>query len=656
MKALKIFLILLLSVWVLLLAAITGGFLYIQSSDQSERLGQLISDATGMNVQFPQGVDIELLPVMKISAPKFEVKAFRGREPLFQADDLYVEINPEFLALFQIHFEKISMSTPRVYLHKDENGNVNWLNPRKRRGSSFSFGPISRLGTITLNNGTIVYQDDQADREETIQDVTVSINSPTMRSTQLALTGRHGDTPVELNMDTNLASLNTLPLVLQAKYGESALELDGTATGALRSDPSYSGELLAITAVPITLENGTIPPSSLNATVTLSKNAVNLSNMLLKYGKDFEEVTGTFGYQKAVGNEPQKLTIDLVTQGLDITGSPLCNKKLEAPIDGSGKDAPWSDKMLDLTFFQTTALQLKLAAARLQCQDVPVRHLEAEINSKAGVVKVEKLNLSVGQTGTVGVNGRLDVGTPVRGEVELNVSDFPFEMLLPDKKKHYVEMPLEGKAVLAFKGNSIQEWVDSLVGQFAFQSTRGRIVGLSFTNLEKMFNFFIKNKEEEERRPVRQFYVAATVEKGIVETTRLLLNVGRTKVEGVGKVDLGKWAINYRLSPRVKKIETTIVPILIKGSLSDPSITPDVKSPQGVGAAAGAAIGGPVGAAAGAAIGGVVEGILGEKLPEAPPVVEEDPVKEKKTPGLPFNLMDRETLDENVLEFLESGE
>ena len=168
--------------------------------------------------------------------------------------------------------------------------------------------------------------------------------------------------------------------------------------------------------------------------------------------------------------------------------------------------------------------------------------------------------------------------------------------------KPEIVAPLNGHAAFNWRGSSLKAWSEELSGSLELSIDPILHKALKQLSLVQMMRGglpIIGNKEFPNQG---KLYVNGKTKSGVLRLSESAIVTESVQVDISGKVDLQRLAMNIKLTPRSADLLDFTVPVMVKGSLFKPSITPDSAFIQNNATAIGTVVGGPAGAAVGAVI------------------------------------------------------
>lgn len=649
MKLVKALAILLVLLFVLAVAGVVVGPMFVDWGANRGKVEAMIKDATGYQVVLKGDIVVKTLPKPYVQLGGIEVLPHTGDRKIFAADNIRADISLPHLFSLQLAFEQISLSNTAVVLARDAAGAANWENPATKGKSSgdgtLSLGPVTSLGVIVLDGLRFTFDDQPMAKRLVLEGDTLRITGTNLDAVGVTLKGRLNGLPLDMSGTFNLGTLASIGLDTRLTLAENRLKLKGLLISG--ADGGYVGDaeldmpkpLQVVRDLRLMDDVPNVPAENMvvSGSVKLMSNLRQVDKLRLRIND--MQVEGDV-LQRLEKNAVAELTAKLNIDKLDL------DAYLPAPVDEapSTGGAPWTDDPIDLSAFQKGTTKLDLTIGKLTYKARTFDNVRLRVNAEGSTAAFDEIGLDAGK-GQLRGRGRIDIGTPARYNFNFKLTEMPLESLLGAGAKDYFRIPLNADTDFQMSGNTSRELVSTLSGKLSFNATQGTLVGLDVADLAIALQNFISDRRVERSSILSALSGSVVVDQGVVQGNDFTFKSGDVEVTGGGRIDLGSWTVNYRLRPVVAstKLGSVVLPVTVRGPLNRPAIVPDLLTPQGIGAGVGALIGGPVGAAVGNVLGTAAEGTAGAS-PTAP-------VSGKAQ--LPFDFNDKSNLKDNVRKFLD---
>lgn len=274
---------------------------------------------------------------------------------------------------------------------------------------------------------------------------------------------------------------------------------------------------------------------------------------------------------------------NLAFSELDLNAFAAKKENGESINAGTAKSSGWSSEPIDLSALKSFNADLGIAWQKLVSGKFTVGPTKAQLTVSGG-----KLDLTIkeSQFYSGALNGTVRAGSGgIGANIKANGIDIESLVTALSGKSR-----LQGKTNLALdvtaSGNSQQAWVNSLGGKGTLKVLDGALKGInigSFLRNAKQGNFF---KNDTESTDFSELTASYTIHAGVLTNNDLAMKSPALRVTGSGSANLPAKTINYRLVPTLAEtsrgqggkdaVGGITVPLVITGSWSNPSVTPDL--------------------------------------------------------------------------------
>ncbi|MBN9673364.1 AsmA family protein [Roseibium aggregatum] len=410
------------------------------------------------------------------------------------------------------------------------------------------------------------------------------------------------DTPVSVTVKGNRVSAGF----------DGRAAMTGTVDGAVRVETGDLRGLMAWMGQPLGAGGGlkTFKASGIfgmqGDTVTFEETRFTL-----------DETSGEANGRIDLGGKP-KVTARLALRELVLdpyldgpTGAAAANaKKSTAASDGSGggkvdqsrvqngTKSVWSTAPIDFAGLQAVDADFKLTTREIRWDKIKIGESALSTTIQDGVLtaNLEKLAL-YGGAGSGAVTLNAAKATPeVAAKFSLSGLD-AYPLLMDAAAFSWIE----GEAAIGFdigsSGGSEQALVEGLNGTASFEFMDGAIRGINIPKMVRGLSVETLlgwQETTEEKTDFSTLAASFDIAKGIATTNDLTLVGPLLRMSGKGTTDMPKKTLSWRVEPKIvptlegqppqprrkgedKKLAGLGVPVVIKGSWSDPRIYPDIK-------------------------------------------------------------------------------
>ena len=301
-----------------------------------------------------------------------------------------------------------------------------------------------------------------------------------------------------------------------------------------------------------------------------------------------------------------KLTANVVSRHMDIADlggflgiPPGRAAKGTAAAPSAEAHAPPTGKLLpdteyNLAKLRTMDADVRLKVEHLNATAVPLDDMDGHLFLDAGVVRLDPLNFGVAG-GNVRTNIRMDAREKVAAtNAHIQARGLDLSKLIPSARFGKTTIGrVGGDMSLQGSGNSVADILGSSngnagigMGQGAVSKLLMKLSGLDITGAAKVL------LTGDEQIPIRCGMGDFVVRDGVMTTQNLVVDTSDNTIFGHGYVSLKDESLAFQMTSRSKRFSLVSLrgPILVTGTLRNPSLHPDYKR-VGLRAAAATAIG-----------------------------------------------------------------
>ena len=595
--------------FVVLVVALVGGVvalvLTIDPNEYKDELVQLVRGTTGRELVL--GGDISLKPGFRATLTLSDVhfaNAEWGSRPemvKIQRFAAQVALLPLIFGELQIH--RLILTGADILLETDAEGRGNWeLAGAETEGEAAEDGApglLLQIGEIAIEDTRLAYRDGKTGE-------ITRLKLDRVRARAISL-----DSPLDIE--------------LEGAWDDIAFKIDGVVDAPSSLSNPRRPYLVKLTVEALDLElgiDGTIaePATGSGLNLELEVNGRSLAG-LRRLAGDWLPDAGPFRLSTTLRGGPTALNFDdLVLQWgrSDLSGGIVLNldgarPRLNAGLDGKRLDlrellpeaetAPaeaedarvFSDEALDFEGLKAIDAKLELTLGELVLPGFSVQDMVMSLDLEEGALSIRPLGLTIAGSRLASVIG-IDAGTAtptVALEVKSQQVDLGRLLAAFDagdllEGTASVDISLEGR------GSSVAQVMAGLQGHTRLLMGEGRARTDSFDLLvgglsQVMGTLFAKKSEWTVVNCMASDFV---IDQGVASSRILLADSEHVTVVGEGDIDLGEETLDLKVSPRSKSPTLNIsVPVNVRGTLAEPSFTPDKASvARKIGGVLGAAI------------------------------------------------------------------
>jgi len=583
---------------------------FIPAEMLKRKLIEQVEAATGLSLTINGEMHAHFFPTAGVSLQ--DVTLFDPINPTdkplatLKALDVRIALIP--LLSKDVVIKKLAMDNPTINLHVNAKGKENWVfTPIKEQaeatpntGTKGKNPTLSNLqiSGLKLSNGIVHYRNEMTGKNWDLSALDASISMDGMSdpmtvklsgdfqeksfSVKSTLNNPHSflsgsETAVTLTIDSDLLQASLDGSIISHTFNGAA-HVKSKSLTALQAwvDPSAKAAMQSPLAIDV------------RGDTRCSAQACQFNKATLKL--DNLNASGNAGIDFA-GRIPN-INIELATDVLDLNpflppeaqktswNSMLISEAMAEPATG------WSKEPMDFS-----VLKLFNLTANIKTKGLLVRKIK--IGNAIFRAKIDKGRLSADVIDAKLYGGKGDISVVIDSnsnvvEKRANFANIDAEPFLKDAMN---EDHLSGTANMQMnvigKGRSQYDIISSLQGIGTLKFTNGAIKGINIADMVRNVQSAFKNVDRSSQKTdFAELGGSVTITNGIVKNSDLAMKAPLMRLSGAGQVDLPARTINYRLKPEVvqtlqgqggKEKQGLGVPILITGSLDNPTYAPDVQ-------------------------------------------------------------------------------
>jgi AsmA protein len=624
----KKFLLVLLALVVVLIAAALIVPFVVPTETYKQQIEAQVERATGRKLAIEGSLDISVLPTVAVKAEDVRLGNLAGsaRPDMVRLKGLQAELKIWPLLRGSVEVDRFVLLEPEFHLEVDAAGRPNWAlgapaataeEPQQQAqapeqpGAATGGGmrmPIAdlKLGDIRIEDGTLTYSDARSGTEQRIEAINLNVKLPDLQSPlqadgSLAYKGKPVELALAVERPLALLQGGNSPVRVSGKAPDLALTFNGAvdsaeaprATGAVELNVTSIRDLAAWLAEPIAFEGEGLRTFRVSGQLEGSPTRVALSEA--KLALDTIEGQG----EVAVDLSPQ---VPQVTGRLDLGAvdlNPYLPPEAAGPATGTeatqrdgqagGETAGWSDEPIELPPVGGADVNFELSTKALKVRDLQLDRSRLALRLQGAHLALDLQEIALyGGRGS----GQLDLevvdGTPrISNQFRLEgMQALPFLTAAADFKR------LRGTANAELssqsRGRTERELVQNLSGKGKAALQNGAIVGVNIAAMVRNVTSAFQGGAggEERATDFAELSGSFDISNGILTNDDLWLQAPVLRVAGGGQINLPERTLDYRLEPKAaptlegqggeRQVAGLLVPVIIKGPWSDPTIAPDL--------------------------------------------------------------------------------
>ena len=472
------------------------------------------------------------------------------------------------IVLPEVHLQK-----PVLALEQDDEGRKNWImekDPEKKEESRF------HVQLLTLDKGRVTYDD--AARDISLQ----SELSTDDTGVVFAVNGNYqGNDLIAVGHTGHILSLRdestAFPIKAQAEAGATHVSVDGTITSliglkGLDLKVDLSGQSLEELYWIVNVAFPETPPYSTSGRLVRSGDVIKYENFTGKIGKS--DIAGTL--QVDTGPERPFMQGDLVSKVMD-----LGDLGIVVGTDQPREKGVLPDSPFDPERWSSVDADVRIKAGTIKRPDqLPLENLSTRIQMKDRVLTLNPLEFGIAGGKLAGVIKLDGTKSTIRADVRMRVQELQLAKLFPTLKQNQGSTgAVNGLIELAGNGNSVGQMLGSANGKIGVFMDGGEISRfmMELAALDLWDAVRVKLKGDE-KIGIRCAIADFGVKNGLMQTNAFVFDTSAVLIEGGGVINLKSEEMDLKLNPKPKdsSIASLNSPLYVRGTFSDPQVSPDV--------------------------------------------------------------------------------
>ena len=627
-RVLKSLLLVLGGLIVLLVIGAVSFLLLFDPNDYRDDIAAEVKLATGRELIIEGDVEVSIFPwlAIEIGSTRLGNAAGFGDEPFasFERVRLSIRLMPMLISR-KLEVATADVDKLQLNLAIDNNGRSNWQDfidaseamatvpvPESGDESESDSGALDISG-MEIRDAAIRYSDAQAGGSYTLTELNLATGSMTSDENNIiridgfsidALVEGVADVPTTFRLETSSIEMDGNAEVISLDRVE--LSLLGLDISADVEPFSYADEITPIAAIqvdafslrnlmqrldieaPETADPNALGKVSIDATVRVSSTALALTDLTLVM--DETTFTGELSIPQG-DNDIYRLELTADSIDLDKYMAPAVEVESTAAADEPPIEIP-----SELIRLINARGSLKVGDANLG--GMRFENVELGLNTNNGNLRLHPISATLFE-GTYNGDVRIDASgdTPVMSVNEriegVQLGALAQAMFEQDN----ISGTINGSFKLSGRGSDLAAIQRDLDGEISFELVDGAWEGTDIWYELRRARAAIKQEPAPEpqlpaRTQFSQVRASGPVRNGVFSNNDLLAELPFMQLTGKGSVNLVEATVDYRISARVfdkpeligddisadelKDFTKTVIPIRVSGSLTAPSITPDV--------------------------------------------------------------------------------
>lgn len=586
----------------------------IPSFISEERIKAVVAEKTqdllGYEINIRGKLSFRLFPIAGVYMEDVVIGTAPGKsQDLATFKSMKVDVETLALINGNVIIRSLLLNDPVIHLVVDKSGKQNWV-PQKKEGdqiyrsddksessSSQSVKSLS-LEDVRISNGSVAFQDDRTKESWQAKNININITLDDMNS-PFKVDGRLDYNKQTLSFNSTFTTLSSFLNKKRADVESSIkselmnIEAKGKIDGgsyigstSLKSS-SLTKAVEWLSQKPLGAKFASKLPLSLSSKTNCSPDACKFTDAELKL--DSIEAAGSVNtyFDRSVPSVEVKLDTNVLDFNLFM--APPNQAADFSLISDANAAEGWSTDPMNFDVLRSINLVANINAAGIMVKNI-------HIGKTAFRAKIERGILSTDIIDAAFYNGKATIMASVDASGQVPVIqkqvDFRDIQMEPFLKDAEISDRFKGKGSLKFgiasSGNNQRDIVSNLKGTGSLLCKDGSIKGVNIAQMIRNVQSAFKDvNTAEQSTDFSEITGNFLIDKGIISNQDLMMKAPLLRASGKGMVNLPARTVNYRLTPEVVqtaqgqggKEKTGLgVPVIVEGSLDNPSFRPDLAS------------------------------------------------------------------------------
>ncbi|MBW1721875.1 MAG: AsmA family protein [Deltaproteobacteria bacterium] len=608
---------------VLLILILLVAPVFIDIQKYKPRIEQGVAKATGRSFSIGGDLDLSLFPWAGISLTDLRMgnpEGFKEGDFLtIKSFDIRVKLLP--LLFKDIQIKRFIINGPKLFLERRKDGRANWEGIGKGKGTPSPGGeerqkkgpegpveglPIKGLavGKFSVSDGELLWVDRASGGLHEIKELALELKDVSLdRPLGLSFSAIADGKPISIKGKLGPLGkepgkgLLSLDLVVQA-LEELDMTLKGTVRDAVAERPQLDLALQIRPFSPRKLAAALGEAFPVNTRDPEALNSIGLSMLVKGDPRNLSISDGNLSLDQSkivfsanvrdLSRPDLQFTVSIdkidVDRYLPSQGDGTGGGEKKALPQGKGREKT------DYGPLRRLVLDGEIRIGELKIKGATLKNVRIKVKGRNGLYTVDPFTFKAYQ-GNMVSKASLDVrGDVPRTRLKLEGRDFQVRPLLSDVLgKDFLEGTTHAVLDLSMVGDKADQIKRTLKGKGNLRFMNGAIVGVDLSgmvqNIKAAFGF-AKRDRNTPRTDFSELEIPFEMNGGVAKTPRARLVSPLLRVLAIGKADLVRETLDFRVEPKVvatikgqgdtRKRSGIMVPIRIKGSFSKPSFVPDL--------------------------------------------------------------------------------
>jgi len=585
-----------------------------------------VAKAIGRPFSINGNLKLRLFPVAKVSFSDLHIgnpKGFKEKDFVsLKSFDVQIKLIP-FLLSRDLQVKRFVMKEPKVVLIKAKNGKVNWQFEKltapskgrielkekdvelKKNTKVSTELPIKKLSVdeFAITDAAILWIDQVTGKKTGITGINLRLkNISFTKPIGFELTAKLEGNPIKITGQAGplgkIPGKGIMPVNISLMaFKELNLSMKGKVKDISSKNPSYE---FALNLRPFSLRKvlSKLSEVPLRFSDPNALQKISLSAHIKGTAKQVSIKQGIFVLDQSKMNfwlsakefKKPNLAFEInldkinVDHYIPITYKPKKKaKKMAITKEKSTSTKIRKKRAIDYAPLRKLEMDGKIKIGTLIVKKIRLQNTYMKLTAKDGLLQIKPMSMDM-YKGKMLLNAMVNVkGKIPDTKLALNINHVLIGQLIKDMlKEDLLTGTFDMKVALRMKGDTSEQIISSLNGNGDLLIKDGAIIGIDLSGMIQNIKAAFGLAQARELKKKTIFSVIKSkfvIKNGVFQTKETQLISPHLKVSSIGKANLKKQTLSFRINPEyIKNPEKSIaVPVIVSGTFSSPRFAPDLK-------------------------------------------------------------------------------
>lgn len=575
----------------LVLIAIAGGAAYrsIDWNEAQTYLHTVVKETTGRELRIEGDITFRLWPspVLTVGKATLSNAEWGSRPVMLEAGSLGFSIAAWPLLIGEVRLKDIILRDARLFLEEASDGRDNWVFGDTRATTGTDLETVESITAIHLVDLQVEWKNPADEYINITVDKAHLVKRITGPGFNLDARFQEKDIAIDLTASFDTPFYDYLQgEVLRGRVATRSPDLDLELEGRFGRLPGFDNLELQVSASghrwPILhiftgLPSGATPPWEITVKMARKLGKFELHDLDLVVAKN--DLSGDLFLDMTTS--PPRIEGKLSSSSMDLTALDATGKIVQTESKtGTLAGKVLSNKQLELDWIHALNASIDLHINKLALMDRRYSDLIGKVEITDGVLRAEPFQVTVAGVTAAG-NAVVDTNTR---PPTLSTSVSAQQIDMGEITGYWSQPPFMNasgnvKLVLSGAGKSLAAVLASSTGHLRVVTGEGtaEVAEAERATATLVLGTIARTLGEEKTGAIKMNCFAANIEfeAGVGAVQVLVLDTENMTIFGSGTIDLTKeqWNLKFEPKPHTTTLSAKAVPVILRGSFSDPEIT-----------------------------------------------------------------------------------